>query len=337
MVLGANTQPIRRILGFLSFSLAAFIRVLFMPHPDVVIASVPPAPTAASAFMASRLRRCKFVVILRDIEPLRALAQRGRANGIAGRTLIRIFMWIYRRAVRVVVVHPSEGGILASYGIDRGRISVIPHGVELSELSETEGKDHALPLPRGAGRLIAAYVGTIGLVHGLDVLLESIAHVRIRELPIDFVIVGDGQYFSRCRNIVITRGLSNVRMLGAVLPEAAEVMMRQADILICSYRNQDGVPLGSKFYEYCATGRPILVHGRNRAAELLQEIGNGMACDAGDVDSLHFALSDFIRRSEHWRAMGQKGRCFAKNHFLQNERDEQWSRLLSEVVQSGHE
>jgi glycosyltransferase involved in cell wall biosynthesis len=173
------------------------------------------------------------------------------------------------------------------------------------------------------------YVGTIGLVHGLETLIDSLADERIRALPIDFAILGDGQFAGRCSEKVARYGLTNVWVLPSIPLEQVGYALRQADVLMCSYRNEDYVPLGSKFYEYCASGRPILVHGTNAAGELVSRIGNGIACQAGNVPELEAALKDFVSRPEHWKEAGERGRLYAFEHFSQNMRDRQWDELIT--------
>src|SRR3972149_4671088 len=77
LVMGANRQPLRRILGFVTFMISALIWIAFSPRPSIVIASVPPATVSITGLIGSLLRRCPLIILLRDIEPARALRLRG--------------------------------------------------------------------------------------------------------------------------------------------------------------------------------------------------------------------------------------------------------------------
>jgi glycosyltransferase involved in cell wall biosynthesis len=276
--------------------------------------------------IASWLRRRPFVVLLRDIEPWRALKMRGWDRRACGRALISFFMWIYRRARRVVVMHEREVAYLVEHGVAPGHISVVPHGVDFVQLRCLPNSPPAIP--RRLGRSVFLYAGTIGLVHGLHKFLEAMAEPRVRQLPVDIVIIGDGQYRPECERIVEAHQLENVSMLPAIPPEQVAGALAQADVLICSFRNGDDIPLCSKFYEYCCAGKPILVYGTNVAGALVTYIGNGRGCRAGDADSLLDVLSDFLANPEVWRCRGWQGRAYALEHFSQVLRDEQWEQIL---------
>lgn len=332
LILGSNQQTAWRLAGFLTFAVSVFWQLVAMKRQDVIIASVPTAPAVIAAMIVSRLRRSKFVVLLKDIEPLRSLSQRGLANGVVGRAIIRLFMWVYRHSDRVVAVHPSEIELLTPFRLKRDQIEVISHGVASHAYLEAEHCPVSVRLDRNAGRILAVYVGTMGLVHGLIDLIESIADPRIQSLAVDFAIVGDGQFSGECRKLIQERRLTNIQLVPSIPPEQTVTVMSQADVLICSYRNQDNVPLGSKFYEYCASGKPILVHGRNLAGYMVSQIGNGAACDAGDVPALCQVLQDFVSRPDHWRKAGQLGKQYAGRFFSQSDRDRQWQRLVLKVA-----
>jgi colanic acid biosynthesis glycosyl transferase WcaI len=239
-------------------------------------------------------------------------------------------MWMYRGSDRIVVMHEQETSVLTKFGIDSRQIEVIPHG--RSWQSEPAPRDAPkLILPRRQGRILLVYAGTIGLVHGLPDFLDSFADDRIRNLPVDLVIVGDGQFRRECLRIIALHQLENVTILPPVSPFQVPEMLEQADVLLCTFRNQDNVPLSSKFYDYCWAGKPILVYGHNLAGELVKEIGNGVSCLAGDRDGLCRALSELLTEPGAWRGKGERGRAYALENYSQALRDAQWESLITSV------
>ncbi len=326
LVMGSNTQSLRRVFGFMSFSISALLWAVLGPRPEIIIASVPPATSAMSAAIASWIRGCPFIVILRDIEPWRALKMRGWDRRACGRVFVGLFLWIYRRARQIVVMHEREVPYLREQGVVPGRIKVVPHGVDFAH---PPCPDNPSPqIPRRPGRSVFLYAGTIGLVHGLPQFLEAMAEPRVRRLPIDIVIIGDGQYKPECSRIVEAHGLENVSLFPAIPPEQVAGALEKADVLVCSFRNGDDIPLCSKFYEYCSVGKPILVYGTNLAGDVVRQIGNGVSCPADDAESLLDALSNLLTNPEEWRRRGLEGRAYAQEHFSQVQRDEQWAQIL---------
>lgn len=332
LVMGSNRQPIRRILGGLSFLLSSLIWALEMGRIDIVIASVPPPTTSLAGLVIAVLRRCPCILLLRDIEPLRSFRLRGWAGRPLGGAVTRTFLWCYRKAARVVVVHGTEKELLTAFKVEAERIAVISHGIYVEEYSGAPPQHCSVSLPRRNNRKVALYAGTIGIVHDLRSLILSAADERVRSLPVDFIIVGDGQMRDECVDLIERLALDNVVMLPPVPLEEVPSLLSQADILICSYKAEaDGV-MGAKVYEYCAAGKPILIHGRSVAFQLISEIGNGLECASGDPASLHGALSEFLSRWPFWGVRGALGRQYAVTNFSQDHRNEQWAELLDSTI-----
>ena len=75
----------------------------------------------------------------------------------------------------------------------------------------TEAQDLRAELGRGS-RFVAAELGTHGMAHGLDTLLEAAA-LLLDEADIAFLMVGDGAERVRLARLRAERGLHNVLML----------------------------------------------------------------------------------------------------------------------------
>jgi glycosyltransferase involved in cell wall biosynthesis len=246
-------------------------------------------------------------------------------------------MWIYRRADRIVVVHENDKAVAVAHRIPQARVETIPHGIDTEHFAEQSRRSIPFSLPRRANHRVALYAGTIGLVHDLKTLIASVADSRIRRLPVDFCIIGDGEQVEACQELIARRGLGNVRILPALPLEWIPAVLAQADILVCSYSKGTTTVLGAKVYEYCASGKPILVHGDGAAADLVHELGNGLACKRGHPDELYRALCHFLGDWDSWHHRGQRGSVYAARSFSQAERSRRWEDLLATLTRDQNE
>ena len=76
-------------------------------------------------------------------------------------------------------------------GVPDGKITVIKNGVDFSVFKAnraTRYSSHSIGLK---GRFVASYVGTHGMAHGLDTILEA-ANILRDDPGIGFLMVGDG-------------------------------------------------------------------------------------------------------------------------------------------------
>jgi glycosyltransferase involved in cell wall biosynthesis len=243
-------------------------------------------------------------------------------------------MWLYRRATSIVLVHEREKEVLLGHGFSESLLTIIPHGVCVGDQTHPSKTNLRALLQETSPRLIVLYAGTIGVVHGLDAFVKATADSRIRDLPVQFVFVGDGECLEECRGLVREMASRNVSLVPAVPLEEVPGLLAQADVLLCSFRMDAESQLGSKFYEYCAAGKPILVHGQGPASDLVAKIGNGLACTPGDVNGLASALTEFMQDPKEWKKRGMLGRQYAEAQFSELSRNDQWEALV-ESIQKG--
>jgi len=171
---------------------------------------------------------------------------------------------------------------IASLGVDRKRVTVIPNGVNPSDFS-------ASPLPPREGRVpVLLYVGTLADWQGLDVVVKALPHILARH-PVHLRIVGRGR--SRQRKMLAKQ----IRKLGmeehvtvqpAVPHHEIPALMAEADICVAPLGlNDRNVTQGAcpiKVLEYMAAARPLLASNMPIVRELIRE----------DVDALLFSPSD---------------------------------------------
>ena len=92
-------------------------------------------------------------------------------------------------------------------------ISVVKNGVNLSLFSKTKNAEKTKAGFGLSGRFVAAYVGTHGMAHGLDTILEAASILR-NDVRIGFLLVGDGAERERLLNKAIDMKLDNIRIVG---------------------------------------------------------------------------------------------------------------------------
>jgi glycosyltransferase involved in cell wall biosynthesis len=171
---------------------------------------------------------------------------------------------------------------LASLGVDRERVTVIPNGVSPSDFSPS-------PLPPREGRVpVLLYIGTLADWQGLEVLVKALPHI-LRQTPVRLRIVGRGR--SRQRKMLNRQ----IRKLGieqhvdiesAVPHHQVSAIMAEADICVAPLSlNDRNVTQGAcpiKVLEYMAAARPLLASNMPIVRELVRE----------DVDGLLFSPND---------------------------------------------
>lgn len=328
LLMASNRQPLRRIIGFFVFAVISFPVLLFCRKPDVLVCSIPPVTVAFPTRLTAAIRKIPLIMMLHDFEPLRSFELRNKCNKPFAQSMIRFFARIYGKARYVVVPIKDERQALIDYGLDKNKIMIIPHGIDLDVFDRLAGQEIPCKLPRSNGRKVAMYLGTVGMAHDVEAIVEEFADKEIRKLPIDFIIVGGGECLPVCEKIIQSNKLKNVRILPPVDIGWVPNILRQADILIMSQK-PNPFSFGSKFCEYLASGKPLLVNSTGILAKTVQEIGNGWAFEARNNGRLKQLLQEYFSLSDtNLEEMGQKGLKFAKARLNSRDLHEVWEKLL---------
>ncbi len=306
----ANEGFYRRTLDYVSFMLSAFIASFGVRKVDVIIGTSPQFFTAISAFMVSLFRRRPWIFELRDIWPASIKAVGAVREGPLLVTLETIEMFLYRRASQIVAVTHSFKDELVSRGIKADKIHVVTNGANLA---------HFLPLPKPAalahklgldGRFMAGYVGTHGLAHGLETVLDAAGLLQSAPETADvrIVLLGDGARKAALKADAAKRGLANVLFLDSVPKAQVPEYWSLLDVSIIHLRPdplfRSVIP--SKLFECMAMGIPVLHAVEGESAEIVKREGVGITVTPGDGAELAKAITQLANAPARLNAFRER-------------------------------
>jgi glycosyltransferase involved in cell wall biosynthesis len=269
--------------------LGATIGSLFLPRPDVVIATSPQFFTACAGYMVGLFKRAPFVFELRDLWPESLKAVGAMRDSLMVRMLERLECFLYRKAVAIVTVTHAFKSYLLELGIEAKKIEVITNGVDLSRFAP-RSRDSLLARELGLeGKFVAGYVGTHGLAHGLETILEA---ARIaKSWPGDsyrFVLLGDGARKQALMDQARVANLDNVVFLDTVPKDQVARYWSLLDLSIIHLRKAElfSSVIPSKLFESMALGIPVLLGVPGESAAIVEREKIGLVFDSGDAEGL---------------------------------------------------
>lgn len=271
----ANRGVVLRVLDFLSFMVTGAIASLFVGRPDVVIATSPQFFTAVAGWLVSRVYRRPFVFEIRDLWPDSIIAVGAMKEGRAISMIRRIEQFLYRQADLIVMVTNASRDILMARGVDGDKIIVVTNGIDTAALTPGKAPPELRQRLGLEGKIVVSYIGTVGMAHGLQLILDAAEHCRTRLPDIQFVIVGAGAELGELRQQVKTRDLANVTFVGQV-PHAEIVdYWRLSDITLVLLRDTPlfRTVIPSKIFEAMATGTPVITNVRGELQTILEPLG----------------------------------------------------------------
>jgi colanic acid biosynthesis glycosyl transferase WcaI len=234
---------------------------LFVRKVDVVVGTSPQFFTVISAWALAKLKRSPFVFELRDIWPASITA----VGAMKGNWIIKVFekleLFLYHQADLIISVTHSFKKDLVNRGVLGDKIEVVLNGVDLSKYKPLPEKDKALSEEfQLHGKFVAGYVGTHGLAHALDNIIET-AELLKDEDTIKIVFAGGGAERERLEQLVEARDLSNVIMIPRQSKEHILKIWSLCDVSIVSLKDTPlfSTVIPSKIFESMAMSLPIII------------------------------------------------------------------------------
>lgn len=269
----------KRILDYLSFMVTAFLAALFVRRVDVIVGTSPQFFTACAAYAVGAVKCRPWIFELRDIWPesIRAVGAMKKERLLD--LLERLELFLYRKATAVVSVTNAFKQNLVDRGIDPAKIFVVTNGVDTSRFAPIP-KDQALLVDLNlSDDFVAGYIGTHGMAHGLDTVIDAakvLANLE-RAARIRIVMLGDGAHRQRLEDRAKDEGLNNVLFINSVPKSQVTRYWSILDASIIHLRKSElfTTVIPSKMFECMGMAIPILhgVEGESAEIVIKHEIG----------------------------------------------------------------
>lgn len=282
----ANEGFIKRILDYQSFMLAAVLASPWVRGVDVVVGTSPQLFTACAAYAVGALKRIPYVFELRDLWPESIKAVGAMRNQTLFRMLEKLELFLYRKAAKIVSVTESFRKVLVQRGIAAEKIEVVTNGVDLSRFNP-QAKDGELARQLGLeGVFVAGYIGTHGMAHGLETLLNA-AQI-LKDEPVKFLFLGAGARKAALMEQAKTLGLENVLFLDSVPKEEVVRYWSLLDVSIIHLKKTELFTsvIPSKLFECMGMGIPVLHGVAGESAEIVERERVGLVFEPENADQL---------------------------------------------------
>ena len=294
---------------------------------DVIFATTTPLTAGIPGIFARWLRRKPFVFEVRDLWP-----ELPRAMGVITNPvvlwLMSVLEWAsYRSAHRLVGLSPGIVEGIATRGVDKSRIKMVPNGCDLALFA---GHVEAWR-PEGVSedQLLAIFTGTHGNANGLGAVLDAAAVLKARgRRDIRIALVGQGREKPALLARARSEELDNVLFLDPVPKTRLTGLMAGADIGLQVLRNVPAFYYGTspnKFFDYIASGLPVLNNYPGWLAGLIDEHDCGFAVPPDDPQAFADALIAAADDRAALLQKGEKARNLAQSAFSRSKLSAEWA------------
>jgi colanic acid biosynthesis glycosyl transferase WcaI len=332
MYLAPNSGFLKRIANYLLFALTSVIASFRVDRPDIVIATSPQVFVGVAGAIISKLKRRPFVLEIRDLWP-KSIVELGQLDeGPILSALEALEGWLYRSASGIVVNTRTFNDHITARGVASRNIELVYNGIDPA-LFRPQPKNVELLTQHGLSEhFTVGYVGTLGLAHGLTLLIDVAERLETRS-ELRFVMIGDGADRETLEADIARRGLDNVRLLGLQPRESMPDWIASIDLLVVMLRDlpvfETVIP--SKIFEFLAQERPVILAAKGEIRRMMQEARGALVIDPESQNQLISAIEEVLDHPDEARERAISGRLWVEDGFIRDDLARKMARFLERV------
>lgn len=273
--ISSNSGFVKRILDYVSFGIMAFVIGLFKKY-DVVIATSPQFFTTWAAWGLNKIKRKPWIFELRDLWPESIKTVGAMKQGKVIDFLEKVELGLYKSSNKVIAVTDAFKTNLISRGIDESKIEVVTNGSNIDLFYPREKNQELLKSLKLENKFIVGYIGTHGMAHSLDFIMNSIS--KVYDQNIHFLFIGDGAMKKEIKQIAKDLKLTNVTFLDPIKKDEVPEYLAICDVSLAPLKKEDNFKtvIPSKIFEASAMQKPTLLGVEGQAQEIIEKFDAGL-------------------------------------------------------------
>lgn len=324
----------KRVRDFVRFHLVSLVIGFFViGKQNIVISTSPPLTSGAISWMIAARWGAPSVYKVAEIYPDFAIRQGVIRGSLMIGLMKALEQLVYRRNAMIVPIADQFRTIIKDRGVPDEKLRTIHDSVDV---------DLYTPMPRRSGfavehglldDFVVLYGGNIGIAQDWESVLMAASQVR--DLPITFVIVGDGNRREWLAQQAAARGLSNIRVLGYQPKERMPDIIAACDLAMVPLTvagANDGFP--SKVYSNLACARPVLVSAipGSGMAEFVAKGPFGRTVPPEDGEAFAAAVRAAYAARETLPEEGRRGRELIEREYSKEAIGRRYDTLIRELT-----
>lgn len=329
-----------RIIKFFKFIIKT-IKIVLTEKYDLLFATSTPLTVATLGILAKVIRRKPFVLEIRDLWP-----ELPKAMGVITNPFVLGVIGILER----MAYRFADVGIGLSPGICKGmarfnnlpkeRIILIPNGcdVEFFQKAYQDNNHEISPMLNSLlfTKFTCVFCGAHGIANGLDAALDAALVLQKKGAQnIALIFIGDGKMKPHLLERVKKEQLFNCYFFDSMPKRVLSFVLQQAGIGMMLLQNVPAFYYGTspnKFFDYIASGLPVLNNYPGWVAELIQEAECGIVVPPDSPEAFANALIDFVNLSEKQHEyFSQNALKLAKEKFDRNKLAKEFVKICEQV------
>ena len=262
------------------------------------------------------------------------MAETGAMNGHGAQAASLLESSILNMADGLAVVHDRfVEHMVSNFHMTRARVTAVRNWTHVAPIDVADRSATRAQFGWSDDEVVVLHTGNMGVKQGLENVVDAARIADRQEIPIRFVLVGDGNQRPALESAA--KGVTRIEFVRPLDDTAFRTAMAVADVLLVNEApGIVGMAVPSKLTSYFSSGTPILAatdSGSTTAEEVLAAAA-GVVTPGGDPIGLIGAAMQLAGDPEKCRRLGDAGIEYSTATVGKNasiDRFEQWVRNLA--------
>jgi glycosyltransferase involved in cell wall biosynthesis len=223
---------------------------------------------------------------------------------------------IYKSAQTIVALSPAIQSAI-EMKVPGKKIHLIPNMADC-DFYHPESKQLVLQEKYNVqGKFVVSYIGAIGVANGLDYFLACARESRKANLPIHFLLCGDGAELDRLKKSADQHELNNLTFLAFTNREGVREVMNITDAAFVCYKPVPVLETGSpnKYFDGLAAGKMIIINFGGWIKEEIEKNQCGVYVNPHEPADFVRKISPIVTNKKQQAEFGSNARRLADNNY----------------------
>ena len=309
----------RRVVSFLKFMYLAVDEASSIKNIDLCYASSTPLTVGMAAIKIKEKLGIPYIFEVRDLWPDAPIQLGAIRNPWLLRYTQDMEHRIYKEADKIVTLSPGMYEGVASK-IKGKSITLIPNMSDTDFFQPEEKTAELESRFKTSGKFVVSYFGAMGKANHLEYLLNSAESSLERNLPVKFLVVGEGAERERLLAESEKRKLTNVDFLPFMNKSEIKQLLNVTDAAYISFDNKPILETNSpnKFFDALASGKMVVTNTGGWIRELAEKNKCGFYTDPESKHDFSDQISRFVDQSTELQKFQKNARKLGEKEFNKN-------------------
>lgn len=320
----------RRVHSFLKFVWSIVKEAGKFKDADICYAISTPLTTGLAAIWIKIRYRIPFIFEVGDLWPEAPVQMGVVKNYFLKEVLYTLEKSIYKRAKAIVALSDDIRKYILAI-LPEKTVHVIPNMAD-TEFYKPGEKDAMLEKKFNTEhKFVISYIGTLGVANGLDFLIECARVCAKDNVPLCFLVCGDGAEFYRLKQRAVTLGLTNITFIGFQTRNGVRDVLNITDAVMVSFKPLPVLETGSpnKYFDGLAAGKLIIANVGGWIKDEIELHTCGIYVKPDEVESLPNLLQPFISNVGVLKNYQAHARTLAEEKYSRKILERKFQQLFS--------